>query len=75
MFWPLLIGCVLAAWAILRIIGNERQNRIDAIENRLRIEAEKAKEEAETLFRLLIGDTEGTKDLRLNILAVDADGA
>jgi sorbitol-specific phosphotransferase system component IIC len=47
MLWPLLIGCVVAAWAMLRIIGNERQTRIDAIQTKLRIAAKAAEKAAE----------------------------
>jgi hypothetical protein len=52
MIWPILAGCVLLTWAMLRIMGNERQRRIDLFQLQIRIAAEKAKQAAEAIIEL-----------------------
>jgi hypothetical protein len=42
-------ACVFGAWAMLRIMGNERQTRLTTIENEIRTAAERAKEEAQAV--------------------------
>ncbi len=37
-FWTLLIGCVIAAWAMLRTLGGEREWRLRELEHRLTVE-------------------------------------
>jgi hypothetical protein len=48
MIWSITIASVLVAWAMLRIIGNERQNRLDGIQAEIHhAAAQKAAEETE----------------------------
>jgi hypothetical protein len=43
MQWILLIGAVVGAWALLSIVGGERQRRLDDAQARARAAAERAK--------------------------------
>lgn len=39
MNWPVLILCVLAGWAMLRLLASDRSERITRIQNRLYAES------------------------------------
>ena len=46
MEWTILAGCLLGAWALLTMLGSERQRRVDDLREKARIAAENAKEQA-----------------------------
>jgi len=52
MIWSILAGGVLVAWAMLRIMGTERQNRIDAFQAEIRLVAARAKKQDEAVIVL-----------------------
>ena len=47
MEWTILAGCLLGAWALLTMLGSERQQRIDDLHEKARITAEIAKQQAD----------------------------
>jgi hypothetical protein len=47
MEWVALFACVLGGWSMLRLIGGERQRRVDELAIKARIEAEERKRENE----------------------------
>ncbi|HMO27697.1 MAG TPA: hypothetical protein PKB10_15660 [Tepidisphaeraceae bacterium] len=51
-FWTLLIGCAIAAWAMLRTLGGEREWRLRELEYRLATERRRQEDMPEVAGRI-----------------------